>query len=155
MSDLFGEYQNCLYKSIRPDAKLLFMLNRWFSNHPQNAELCSTLDRLHLKADKELLITILNLGIDRKVRFIPYVKKKKEDLELDQYLCRYLGYSMRELDYQRALINKDDLIPKMAIALGWDKKTCKKYGVGYEEPKKKTLKKEPEQKTKSLMGFFK
>lgn len=152
MANLFEEYENCLYKSIRPDPKMLFVLNRWFSNAPQNVELCCTIDRLHLRADKELLASMLNLGINRKVRFIKYIKKKKEDKELDECLCKYLDYSSRELEYQRPLLDLEELKPKMAVALGWSKKQCKKFGVDYETPKKKKLKKTSATGSKSLFG---
>ena len=142
---------------IPPDPKMFFILNRWFSNEPSNAELCEKLDKFSRgRTNPELLCNLLATGVNKHKTFIPYIKKTKdEDEELVVELRRYFGLSTHEFAVQRNYINIHDkkLLAQVATALGWDSKKCKDFGVEYVKPEVKKLSKQKEITGKNLFSF--
>ncbi|MFA5133049.1 MAG: hypothetical protein WC444_07020 [Candidatus Paceibacterota bacterium] len=142
---------------IPPDPKMFFILNRWFSNEPTNAELCERLDKFSRgRANPELLCNMLARGVNKQKTFIPYIKKAKdEDEELVEELRRYYGMSTHEFAVQRKYMSIHDkkLLAQVATALGWDSKKCKDFGVEYVKPEVKKLPKTKEPQGKSLFNF--
>ena len=55
-----------------PDPKVFFIMNRWLSNEPTNAELCSKLDRYNRgRTNPELLCNMLATGVNKGKQFVP------------------------------------------------------------------------------------
>lgn len=139
------------------DKNKIFVLNRWLSFEPSNYKVTSLVDRLMLgRADPYILKRLLFEGVNKKKKFIKFIKKKKEDQELNIELKKYFKLSSKELEHQQHLINLDGkLLSKMALNLGWNKKQCKKFNVEFKEAKKEKLKKKDLEKTntKSLFDF--
>jgi len=142
---------------VPPDPKVLFIMNRWLSNEPTNAELCGRIDTyMRGRANPGLLCNMLATGVNHSKQFVPYIKKgKDEDAKLVVELKRYFSMSTHEFEMQRKYIDIHDpmLLKNVAAALGWDAKKCKAFGVEYVKPSVKRLKKEKKPQGKSLFSF--
>lgn len=137
------------------DKNKLFIVNRYLGMEVSNVEVTAKVDKWSTGGvGKDILIAYLFLKINKKKKFIKYLKRDKEDLELNGYVKQYYGFSGRELEFQKGLINFEDksFLKELSIKLGWDRKVCRKFGVAWKEPKKEKLKIE-EQKSKSLFDF--
>ena len=84
-----------------------------------------------------------------------YLKKEKENKDLDGYLQKYFNFSSRELSFQKHLIDLNKtFFNELALSFGWDKRTCKKFGADYKDlPKPKKIKEKPKPTGPSLFDF--
>lgn len=140
MSNIMDDLRQTI-KGVPPSPNMFFILNRWLSNEPSNAEFCSRLDYYNRgRTDTELLCNMLATGVNKTKSFIPYVKKSKDEQEmLCQELKHYFGMSTHEFSLQRKYMNLTDkaLLKQVSKALGWDAKKCKAFGVEYIKPEVK------------------
>jgi thiol-disulfide isomerase/thioredoxin len=137
---MFIAYQNIIRGNLSEVSNdKLFVLNRWASFNPDNALACCKIDKLLLKLQKSNPDLIKFLMHSYYSRRIPkFLKGDKDDKFLVEAIKKYYGLSSKEYELQKHLVSVD--YSELARAQGWDKKTCKKYGVEWVEPKKEKLK---------------
>jgi hypothetical protein len=150
---MFNAYKNLIGKRFEEvDNNKLFILNRWASFNPLNYEVCSDVDKLNLVCkNKDMLKFLLNKKINRRIP--KFLKAEKYDKEILDYVKKYYGWSIRELSHQLKFIDLEDkdFLKTLSIKFGWDKKTCKKYGIKFKVPKKEKLKKEEKKENKEFV----
>jgi hypothetical protein len=150
--NILEEYKRVLEGYPMNEEAIVPML-RWYSNHIKNIKNIQDINTRFFYNSKTIVAHSIFLNIDRSIRFIKYPKKVKDENEfafLIPYIQKLYGWSDKEYEHYRKLINLED--PELHQLL--HKKFClekselRKLGMTIE---KVTAKFEKIQKTK---GFF-
>lgn len=150
--NMLEEYKKAL-EGYPINEELNMPLLRWFSNHIRNIHKLQPLNLRQFYNSKSIIAHGIFLNIDRSVRFIKYPKKIVDENELAfliPYIMEHFGWSEREYELNKELINLED--PNLHMFLhkkfGLEKSELRKLGIKTEKVKAKF---EKVQKTK---GFF-
>ncbi len=150
---MFNSYKNLMGRNLDAvDNNKLFIINRWASYNEKLSINASMIDRLMLKCDKDILKGLMAECLRGEIS--KFLKADKEDQFLIDAYKKHYGFSNREYQIQKHLIDVD--LKTLAIDQAWDKKMCKKYKIEWNEPKKQRLKKsdlEPKKETASVFDF--
>lgn len=131
--NLLEEFKECMDGKVPSEDVLVPLLN-WYSNHITNIRAMQSFNQHFFWADKRVLARYMCLNLNRRVKFIKYPKKKKDEHELAfliPYVQRLYGWSEREWKMYEKLVNLEDrelhqiLNKKFAL----DKKELKKLGI--------------------------
>ena len=131
MVNPLSENFNKILSNKEPDNGFFVPILRWCSAYEPNIELCQRINRKFYKGNQKVLIRELTLSNMLK-RFISYPKMPKEDSKLDFFykdVCKYYGWSKRELDLNMNVINIEELKPFIARKFGYDNKQRKALGL--------------------------
>ena len=111
-----------------PDKNYFIPLFRWFSGHRPNIDYIQKINRKIFKiSKKDILMHELVLSNTLK-RFIAYPKAYKDDKNLNFFfndLCKFYGWTRRELDLNKNVIDIENLKPIIARHYGYNNKQRK------------------------------
>lgn len=150
---LFEEYMK-VRDGILSSEDCLVPLMMWYSNHIDNIKAIQDLNKKFFYVNKSILNRGLLLRTKRYIKFITYPKNKKEENELDfliPYVIKYYGWSEREYNLYKGLINLEDtdLHLELNRCFALDNKELKKLGIKQEKIQAKY------EKESKVKGFFK
>jgi len=140
------------------DNNKLFPLLRWSSGSKQDLPWCNLVNRLYFRVDKNIIKSLLYIGLRDKNPYIKYPKPEKQpenkEFELKKTLSkRYYFWS--EQEFNRNLSNiKYVNWEEVAMALGCDKKERKLLGLPEIKIKKQILTKQNIVKNKPKKTLF-
>jgi len=123
---LSTEFKKVMNNKEIEDTLLIPILN-WISGSEQNIKLCQTINKRLFSVDNHILSHQLILG-NTLHRFIRYPKSFKPDDKLDFFyidLCKYLGWTKRELWKNSKVINMSYLTPVIARKYAYNNKERK------------------------------
>lgn len=150
-TNLFEEFKSVGVGKV-PDPNLLVPLLNWYSNEKLNIQQMQVINKNFFWVPKEVLARSLVLNINKYKKWIKYPKKGDEhELSfLIPYICKYYGWSEREYEFHKQLINLEDteLHKELDKLYAFEKPELRKLGIKREKVK---VKFENFTKTK---GFF-
>ena len=142
-ANLFEEYKSVL-EGRTPKKEFLGLIMNWYGNNANNVLAVNEINNYSYNnmhffvVDDELLCHKLVLTVDRRIRFIKYPKKSKEEHELNflvPYIKRYYGWSDHEWEMYKGFFNLED--PELHRTLDaqfvFEKDEARKVGIKREK----------------------
>lgn len=116
-----------LWKNERPQADLLVPLLNWTSGQEKSIEVCQDINKKFSRVNRKVLISELSLKNNIR-HFIKYPKVLKDDEKTKFFyndICKYFGWTSRELHKNLSTIDIELLKETIATAFGYDNKQRK------------------------------
>jgi hypothetical protein len=119
-----------VWQHKEPDKGMLVPLLIWCSGYKPNIELCQSINKKFFTVEESVLLKDLALG-NKLNHFIKYPKKEKND-DIDflmSDICNYYGWTSRELELNRDMIDVDSIKEQIAQSYGYTSEERKKIKV--------------------------
>ena len=148
---LFEQFTQITKEKKLPDEAVLYPIIKWASNCKSGIKPMVEANCYFFTVPKDVLTRFVFLNFPRQP-FVSYPKKKalkdknakllEEQIEIIKpYICRYYGWSGREFEYQRNLIEyNEELFKKMHQLYVLEDKELKKLGIKTKANKEKFTK---------------
>ena len=124
---------------------MLVPLLIWASGSQNSIQVCQSINRRFYNGNRKVFIRELTLS-NSVGHIIKYPKVTKKDDKLNFFyedMCKYFGWTSRELDKNISSVNIESAKVRLASAFGYDNKQRKALGLeGLNYGKKKTRRKD-------------